>query len=92
MFVVRLSLVLAGALAALLSIIALRAETTRMNYEQSQLDQRAELLLQEVREKELELARLRNPALIRQRVEEMLMRRAEPEPGRERPAARPNRP
>jgi hypothetical protein len=58
-------LILATLSAAMLAVVALRAEATRVHYELSQLDRRAAVLRQELREKELELARLRNPARIR---------------------------
>jgi hypothetical protein len=66
-----LILVLVLVLAALMSVVLLRAETTRLHYELSQLDQRAEVLRQELNEKQLELERLRNPALIRAKLAEL---------------------
>ena len=57
--------VLATILMGLLAVVTLRAEATRLHYQLSQLDRRAQVLRQELREKELELARLHNPALIR---------------------------
>ncbi len=66
-----LILVLGLVLAALMSVVLLRAETTRLHYELSQLDQRAEVLRQELNEKQLELERLRNPALIRAKLAEL---------------------
>jgi hypothetical protein len=69
----RLTVVLAGALVTMLGVVMLRAEATRLHYELSQLDSRSEVLWLELREKELELARLRNPALIRARVTEMMV-------------------
>ncbi|MFN0137307.1 MAG: hypothetical protein ACKVS9_14485 [Phycisphaerae bacterium] len=64
----RLVIVLSTSLVVLLSIVILRAETTRINYEISQLESRAEALRLELREKELELARYRDPARIRDRL------------------------
>lgn len=55
----------------MLAVVALRAESTRIQFEISQIDHRAEVLLLRLREQEMELARLRNPALIRQRVAEL---------------------
>ena len=66
-----LILVLAMVLLAMMAVVLLRAETTRLHYELSQFDRRAEVLRQELREKELELARLRNPALIRAKLDEL---------------------
>jgi len=66
-----LILVLATILVALMAVVVLRAEVTRLHYELSQLDRRAEALRQEACEKELELARLRSPAIIRARLAEL---------------------
>jgi sensor domain CHASE-containing protein len=65
-----LILILAALLVAMMTVVVLRAETSRLHYGLSQLDQRAEVLRQELREKELELARLRNPAVIRAKLAE----------------------
>ena len=54
----------------LLTVVALRAETVRLHYEVSQLEHRADACREHLRAAELELARLRNPMLIRQRVRE----------------------
>ena len=67
----RTVVILGVGLATLLSVVILRAETTRLHSELSVLDSRATVLWQELREDELELARLRNPALIRARVAQM---------------------
>lgn len=67
----RTVVILGVGLASLLTVVILRAETTRLHSELSQLDRRAVVLWQELRENELELARLRNPALIRARVAQM---------------------
>ncbi|MBU0617922.1 MAG: hypothetical protein KKI02_09415 [Planctomycetes bacterium] len=66
-----LILLLAMVLVAMMTIVLLRAETTRLHYELSQLDPRAGVLRQELAEKELELERLRNPALIRAKLAEL---------------------
>lgn len=60
-----LILILALILTAMMCVVITRAEITRLNYEISQLDQRGEILRMEIAEKELELERLRNPAVIR---------------------------
>lgn len=65
-----LIIVLATILMGLLAIVTLRAEATHLHYQLSQLDRRAQVLRQELREKELELARMRNPALIRARLDQ----------------------
>jgi hypothetical protein len=67
----RTVVILGVGLATLLTVVILRAETTRLHSELSLLDRRAAVLWQELRENELELARLRNPALIRARVARM---------------------
>lgn len=64
----RTAALLTGALAVMLTVVVLRAETTRLHFELVRLERRAATLRQELREKELELARLRNPARIRDRV------------------------
>lgn len=69
-----LILVLATVLVAMMAVVLLRAETTRVHYELSQLDRQAGVLRQELREKELELARLANPALIRAKLAELRLR------------------
>lgn len=73
----RLVVVLAAALAALMAVVVLRAETTQLHYQLSQLDRRTQALRQEAREKELELMRLRNPALIRAKLAELRLHGAE---------------
>ena len=58
---------LAGGLAVMLSVVIVRAETARLAFEFAVLERDAGLMRQQLREKELELARLRDPALIRRR-------------------------
>ena len=74
----RTIIVLVGALAIMLAVVALLAETTRVQYEQSQADRRAEELLLRLRGQELELARLRNPALIREKLADLRLGTAAP--------------
>ena len=71
MTLTRMVCILAGALAIMLAVVILRAERTRLDYDVSQLDRRADGLVQQLRAEELELARLKHPALIRARVAEM---------------------
>jgi len=73
MTLARMIVILLGALLLMLAVVVLRAETTRLHYQLSQIDQQADLLWQELREEELELQRLRNPAVLRARVAEMWM-------------------
>ena len=75
----RIIIILAGAAATMLAVAVLRAETARLHYALSQLDRRAAALRQELREKELELARLRNPARIRALLD--TAQTSEPAPG-----------
>ena len=67
----RLVLVLGAGLVALMSVVLLRADATRLHFLRSELQRDAGILRQELREKELELARLRNPSLIRARLSEL---------------------
>ncbi len=72
----RTVVILGAALVTLLAVVILRAETTRLHSELSRLDSRTAVLWQELREDELELARLRNPALIRAHVAQMRLQDA----------------
>lgn len=81
----RILVVLAIALAVLLGVVALRAETTRLQYLTSKLDQEAEQSLEQLRQHELELARLRNPMIIRERARALIW----PGPEGAPPAANP---
>ena len=73
----RMIVILAGALVLLLIVVILRAETTRLHYEISQLERETEQYRQQWRESELELARLRNPMVIRERVRDAVRQFAE---------------
>ena len=81
--IARLTLVLLSALLVMLTVVVLRSERTRLQFEISETDRDAETLRLEVRERELELARLSNPGVIRQRLLEM---RIEQSAGRGNPA------
>ncbi len=72
----RMICILAAALATLLVVVVLRAESTRLHFELARLDRKASILWQQIREDEVELARLRNPARIRQRVLDLSSDRA----------------
>ncbi|MBK8914330.1 MAG: hypothetical protein IPM64_06950 [Phycisphaerales bacterium] len=65
MTLTRTIAVLVTALAVALTVVALRAEVTHLQFRTSELDREADALLNQVRERELELARLRNPLQIR---------------------------
>ncbi len=71
MTIPRLIVVLGLSLAAMLGVVVLRADNTRLHYEMSKLDRRAELLQREMYERQLELARLKSPSLIWTRATEM---------------------
>jgi hypothetical protein len=70
----RLVLVLGTSLAAMLAVVMLRAENRRLSYRISLQDARADAATAEIREKELELARLTNPRKIRDQVADTRMK------------------
>ena len=81
--------VLLGGLALLLLVVILRAETTRLHYAISKCERDADGIRQELVEAELELARLRNPTRIRQRMEQAVNQfTEEPAPAAEKPRRR----
>jgi Mg2+/citrate symporter len=86
MTLVRTILVLGLALVIMLAVVLLRAETARLHYDISQREQEARALKQKLRAAEVELARLRNPVLLRARVADVLAEL------RETPAADDRRP
>ncbi len=67
----RAVLILGAALPLLASVVLLRAETARLNYVLARMDQRSLLLRDALRDSQLELARLRDPQRIRERVLEL---------------------
>ena len=66
----RVIVVLVGGLALLLLVVILRAETTRLHHAIARCERDADDIRQQVVEAELEMARLRNPTRIRQRMEQ----------------------
>jgi hypothetical protein len=66
--VTRIVFILGGGLLVMLATVAFRAEATRLQYRQVQVERDILAARQVLREKELELARLRNPAMIQRRV------------------------
>lgn len=64
----RLVIVLGSMMIALLAVVMVRAENRRLHYRLSQQDLRLEALSMQLREKELELARLTSPRTIREQV------------------------
>lgn len=87
----RLFVTMLGGLAIVLAVVILRAETTRLHYEVSQREREAEELRLALRECELQLARERNPMVIRQRVAEVL-RQLAGAPAESERSASPERP
>lgn len=68
----RIIIIIGGALLLMLCVVTLRTETTRLHYVISQHEQRVTELRQKLRQAELELAQLKNPLLLRQKVEQAL--------------------
>lgn len=87
----RMIVILVGGLLLLLTVVILRAETTRLHYEISKCERSADELRQQLVDKELELARLRNPTRIRQRVEQAVTQFGEESPPPESPRRRDRR-
>jgi hypothetical protein len=89
MTLLRVIVVLVGGVALLLLVVILRAETTRLHYAGARCERAADEIRQQVVEAELELARLRNPTRIRQRMEQAVGPAAEePAPAVETPRRR----
>lgn len=76
MTLTRIVVVLAGTLLVLLTCVVLRADAASMNDRLAALESEAGELWQELRAKELELARLRTPSVIRERVSSQRMKAA----------------
>ncbi|TWT40365.1 hypothetical protein RAS1_40730 [Phycisphaerae bacterium RAS1] len=85
MTLTRTIVILGGALCILLAAVILRAETTRMQYETSLIEQKIDAARQELQQREMELARWRNPAHIRERVQEMRMADSAEEAAKKKP-------
>lgn len=81
----RMIWVLAGALAVMLAVVILRAETTRLHYEISEFDRRDDVLRQELRQERLAMQRARNPAALWERVKEIRLSDVGGEQGRSEP-------
>jgi len=64
----RIVVVLVCGLLVMLATVLLRVETTRLHYRISLCDQRSEEYRHELRALQLELARLRDPSVIRARI------------------------
>lgn len=72
MTLLRMIVIFVGALVLLLSVVVLRAQTSRLHYEIARCQRQTEELQQELIDAELELARLRSPTRLRQRAEEAI--------------------
>lgn len=92
MSLMRLIALLGGAALVLLAVVALRAETIRIHNRIGRIDYEAESLALELRQKELELARLRNPTLIRARVGALRLPESEGTPAKSPSAGKPATP
>ena len=66
----RTIVILLGGLALLLSVVILRAETARLSYQIARLEREAGDCHEQTQAAEVELARLRSPIFLRQRIEE----------------------
>jgi len=82
MTLARMIVLFLGGLAILLAVVVLRAETTRLHYELSELDRRDDGLRQELRRELLALQRARNPATLLERVKDMRLGELPTAPGR----------
>lgn len=67
MSLIRLAILLFAAVIAMLSVVVIRTETTRVERRISETDREIALLRRLIREKELDLARWSSPAVIRNR-------------------------
>ncbi|MCG3129258.1 MAG: hypothetical protein CHACPFDD_04179 [Phycisphaerae bacterium] len=76
---------LVATLAVMLTTALLRGEVARLQFQMSELDRQEESLRLRMRESRLELARLKNPAQIRDRVKDLLA----PPSAASRPSASP---
>ncbi|RMF73696.1 MAG: hypothetical protein D6744_15325 [Planctomycetota bacterium] len=83
----RVVVVLLAAACVMLTVVVLRTETARLNREISELDREEMRLREQVRAAEIELARLRNPILLRQRVAQDRLERLTPDVSRGSPRA-----
>lgn len=84
MTLARTIVILGSALCVLLAVVILRAESTRIQYETSLIEQKIDAARQELQQREMELARWRNPAHIRERVKEMRMAEGGDDAGRKK--------
>lgn len=89
MSIFRMIVVFLTALAVMLAVVVLRSETARLHFEVSQRERAGERMLQELRDVELELARMRNPMLIRQQVRRALQEYLQMQSPGERGASTP---
>lgn len=67
----RVAVICGGAAVVMLITVALRAQATHLHYAASRLERRCALLNEELRERQLELARRRSPQMIRTRLADL---------------------
>lgn len=68
MSIPRLILVMLSALGVMLTLVILRTETVRFQYKAAKSERECDSLEQDIRERELELARIGNPVALRDRL------------------------
>ncbi len=68
MSIPRLILVMLSALGVMLTLVILRTETVRFQYKTAKAERECDSLEQDIRERELELARIGNPVALRERL------------------------
>lgn len=97
MSIPRLILVMLSALGVMLTLVILRTETVRFQYKAAKAERECDSLVQDIRDRELELARIGNPVALRERLIDL--KGVEPadapksETGREKPKpATPSKP
>jgi hypothetical protein len=70
MTLTRIIVLVVGVLAVMLAVVILRAETTRIHYQVSNLERRDDVLRQQLLRERLALQRARSPVALLNRVEE----------------------
>jgi len=73
MSLTRVLAVLLGGLLSMLAVVVLRAETTRIHYEITEIERRDDVCRQELRRERLALQRARNPTELLERVRRLRM-------------------
>ena len=76
MSLTRVLALLFGGLLTMLAVVVLRAETTRVHYEITEIERRDDVCRQELRRERLALQRARNPTELLERVRRLRMMEA----------------